>query len=162
MQYALEGIRRPERYQVLCVPPAILGEVWPYAGPFLLRGQLEIIPEMLPALKALRDQILLVHSNMAHVWVVLDTAGNKIVAALISQTLLSDERRIIWVSRMSGENILGWGKLLSDTLADYARKEHAEAVRFAGRKALKRAYRNVHIVRKIEGSRLYLYERAVS
>lgn len=145
--------------KIACVAPALLGEMWPHAGPLLLKGQLRITPNMHTALTVLNDLLAKVHKGQAQVWVAL--VDGKVAAAMLSEMYEDEGRRHVWVSRLGGERILAWGKALSDALTTYAKAENADGVRFYGRRALERAYRGVRVLDDL-GNNTMLYERAAS
>lgn len=133
--------------KVLPIFPGMLGQAWPFVGPLLLRGQIECTPaegtpaeQMHASLTELNKFIAKAHKGECIFWTIIDEDKRKVVAAMISELLIHKGDRVIWVSRMAGENIMSWGKQLTKTLTEHATGQGAVAVRFWGRKALLRAY----------------------
>lgn len=152
--------------KVVCIPPHMLGEMWPHIGGWLLKGQLAITPDMHAALLELLSYLLKVHAGRALAWIAVEEHSRRILAAMLSEIIAEGSdvpgrpaRKVIWVSRMGGEHILRWGHQLSETMAKYAKDEGADAVRFWGRKALLRAYTGCKIVGARDDG-INLFERA--
>ncbi len=146
---------------VCCIPPAMLGKLWGELGPMLVRGQLEITPNMRDALVALDGLLRKVHASggSTQIWAVFDDKQRKPVAALITELLLDGGEKYVWASRMSGENIGKWGAPISDALHEYAKDENAKAVRCVGRYGLRRVYTGATCVGEHDVKGNYIYER---
>ncbi|MBS0244092.1 MAG: hypothetical protein JSS20_18125, partial [Proteobacteria bacterium] len=90
------------KYRVECVHPALLGEMWPFIGPILLRGTLEATHgDMQEALTDLLSHVLAAHRGESVIWVAFDPTGAP-AAALITELIAEDGRKLVWVSRMAG------------------------------------------------------------
>ncbi len=144
--------------KVVCVPPDMLEEAWPHVGPLLLKGQLEMTGNMRQALRNLAGGLVEVLGRKVQVWAVCDDGAKRVLAAMASEIVVEDGRKVVWVTGMGGEKITRWGKPLSDRMAAFAKAEGCEAVRFAGRPALQRAYGSVRCVGEY-GDGLLLFER---
>lgn len=151
-----------DNIKVACVPPEMLGPMWPHIGPYLLRGQLEIAKgDLKTAMTELTVALLAAQAGHVQFWVVCDDDQKCAIAAMTSQIVEEDGKRVVWVTGMAGEDILRWGGEMSDRMADFAKEEGCRCYRFAGRAALRRAYRDVRIIGQHE-SGVHLFERAVS
>lgn len=149
------------KIEIVCVPPSMLGEMWPHIGPLLLRGQGEVTPNLKEALKALGMTLFDAQDGKKQIWAVCDTLTNKCIAAMVSEIVIEDGCKVVWVTSMGGGRILEWGRPMSDRMAAFAKAEGCECYRFTGRKALLRAYSNVKIVGDHETDGVHLFERAV-
>jgi hypothetical protein len=137
--------------------------MWVHVGGHLLKGQLAINGgDLQAALTALTDSILDIQAGRAQLWVAIDDDTKRVLAGMVSEVIVGDDgHKVVWVRGMGGEHIALWGRPLSDTMAAFANAEGCEAVRFAGRKGLLRAYPGVRIVGMHETG-APLYERRVS
>jgi len=139
----------------------MLGELWPHIGPLLLQGQLEIHGHLGRAMAALSNHLLEAQDGRAQVWTVIDHGAHECLAALITEIVEEDGKRVVWVSGMAGADILKWGGVTSDRMAEFARAEGCDCVRCAGRKALQRAYRDVRCIGAHESAEdVFIFERA--
>ena len=151
----MEGTTR-----IVCIPPDMLGAMWPHVGPVLLKGQTAADQTLRQALQAMSDGITSMQQGLLQLWAVIDDDAKRVVAALVTQILIDDDgAKVVWVSGLGGEDLARWGKQASDTIAAFAKAEGCAAFRFHGRKASLRVYRNVRIVGQQEPG-LYLFERA--
>lgn len=143
--------------RLVCIPPPMLGDMWPHVGPYLVKGEYALTGSMHAALTDLNNVLKAVHMRRANVWAVMDDYEGRVIAGLITELYEDEGRRFLWVSRMGGERIQRWGHALSETMNDYAKAENADCVRFYGRKALQRAYKYARPIDQID-SNTYLYE----
>ena len=145
---------------IACIPPDLIGQFWPLIGPSLLKGTMAIERSMSRTLKDLGECILRISQGLAQAWIVAEDDSKRILAAMISEITTDDAgRRVVFVSRMGGEEISQWGHALSERMAEFAAAEGCEAVLFYGRPALERAYTGVKVIGK-HASGAFLYERA--
>lgn len=146
----------------LCVPPHLLGEMWPHIGAHLLKGQLVVSGgDLKTALVELTHLLLDAQEGICQLWVVIDDAGKRVLAAMVSEIKIEDGAKVVWVTRMAGEGIARWGGPMSDAMAAFAKAEGCTCYRFTGRKGLLRAYRDVRIVGEYAKG-VHLFERAAS
>jgi hypothetical protein len=136
--------------------------MWPHIGAHLLKGQLVVAKgDLKEALVELTHTLLDAQEGLCQVWAVCDDAAKRVIAAMVSEIKIEGGERVVWVTRMSGGDIMRWGKPMSDAMAAFAKAEGCKRYLFSGRKALLRAYRDVRIVgQHAEG--VHLFERAVS
>jgi hypothetical protein len=148
--------------EIVCIPPNMIGDMWPHIGPLLLRGQLEITRGDLKT-AFVRTSIIAAGAceKTMQVWAVFDNDDDRVIACMVSEIREEDGQRIVWVQGMAGEGITRWGKAMSDRMARFALDEGCDCYRFAGRKALLRAYRDVRIIGEHEDG-VHLFERAAS
>ncbi len=158
MKMTLKNASAHPHLRIVCIPPHMLGDVWPAVGPWLLKGALTVTGDMKASLAALTKICLEVHEGKRLVWAVFD--DERVIAALETTIVEDGGKRWVWAGTMAGEDIRKWGGDVSDTLARFAKDEGCHYVRCTGRKALARVY-SARMVAPL-GKGQYIFERAVA
>lgn len=143
-----------DKISVFCVPPTMLGEVWPYAGEWVLRG-LSVAPERgaLETLDAIR-------SGEIQLWVICQSDPNIVLGTCLTQLVEHSSARVVAAYAMAGRDWRCWADKLCDEIVKFAKAEGRSGVRFAGRKGWMKAFERIKLVGHLPSGEA-LFERAV-
>lgn len=130
----------------------MIGAMWPVVAPHLLRG----LAASSGDLKALVDDIV---DGIANLWAI--TEDGDLLGTFVTAIVEDEHGRAVDVYCLAGTRIDLWGDLISDRMAEYARRNNCERVLFCGRKGLLRTYKGVRIVGE-HAPGIYQFEREVS
>lgn len=126
--------------KLMCVPPEMVAEVWPFVGQFIVsaavRGGGLHLPEVIERLPDAR----------ALLWVIEEDGA--FVAALITQVEAGDDGTCCRIVALGGSGASDWVHLISQ-IEDYARDEGCVRVRFEGRHGWRRHLPDYRVPRAV-------------
>lgn len=135
------------------VPLVLMDEMMPHLAHHLARGFEHV--KMDPI--ALAEEI---RADLTQVWAVFQ--DNRIVAAFLTSIhTMPDGTKTLDIFGLGGTAAPSWGSLLSDVMADFAKRNGCDRFVFAGRKAWERICKNVQIVGVLENDHMK-FERIVA
>ena len=147
--------------RVDCVPPFMVGAMWPVIGPLLTAGLLAGGDDLETVERVLREAMDGVFEGSCHIWVATEGQPPQILGAFGSRICIDHQgRKVLEVSALGGKNLLRWGKALTRRLAEFGQLEGCEVLQGYGRRALVRVYENAQIVGKTPNG-LSILERAL-
>jgi hypothetical protein len=152
---------KAEDLRIVCIAPAMIGQMWPLISPWLLKAQLAMGNSLRDAMETLTEGTVAAAEGRYQLWAILDHDSRRCLGAFVTEIIEERGKKLVWVTSLAGEGILRWGPLLSERMAEFAKAEGCKAIRFAGRKGLLRAYRKVRIVDDYD-AQSFVFERAVS
>lgn len=120
-----------------CVPPSLVGDVWPFVSERLLAA----MRGGTGSFKILESDVL---SGGALLWVAMQ--GEKIVTAAVTQIGLGVDGKVCEIVACGGTDTLHHLHLLKK-IEDYARNENCHATRIIGRKGWIRALPDYKAIR---------------
>ena len=146
----------------ICLPPVLLGALWPQVAPKLLTGIAASIDDPEELEPTFRKAVDAVFDGLAQLWAIFNEEPRPHVRAVFITRIVVDEdgRKVVDAIALSGEGIKEWGGPVSDQMTEFARAEGCEAVSFCGRRALIRVYNDVTLIGERPDG-LAIFERTV-
>lgn len=126
-------MRSKDKIELMCVPPAMFGQVWKYAGHILLEG-MAAAPDVpvLGSIDACRNGTM-------QLWLIT-RGGSELLGAFLTQIVdFADDGRWVSLFALAGDDMPAWVRPLGERMDEFARAEGARGFRFCGRKAWHRA-----------------------
>lgn len=142
------------KVKIFCIPPSMVGEAWPAAGEWLLRGLAERnAMGVLETIDRCRD-------GTFQLWLIGDVQGAEALGACVSEIITMDDGRFVAIYALAGKRAGEWANMLADELVRFAAAEGCKGIRFAGRKGWARVLKGVREVGEIQGHTVF--ERAAA
>lgn len=145
----------PSEVKINKVPEQHIRTIWPLAQPWLTKGLSAAHDlSMSAVIRGLLD-------GYDQLWIVVD--GKDVIGSFLTSVHQGDDDtpdRFLAVYALGGERAPEWAAALGDTITDYAKHKHCEAVRFVGRPGWGRLVPHVQPLSKAN-EREHIYERAV-
>lgn len=131
-----------ERPSLICVDPALIGEVWPHVEPLLSEAYTRFGSQ--DERRTIEADVLEGRSLLWVAW----SDNRKIEAALVTDLVKEDGELICRLRALAGRSLRRWIKLLG-LIEEYANKEGCATVRYFGRQGwramLGSDYRVTHV-----------------
>lgn len=114
-------------YEVLLAPIEIVEDLWP-----------QVVDHIDSALKHSNGEYLsndildLIISRQIHLWCVVD--GKEIVAAYTTQLRIYPQLKTLLVLTIGGSGLFKWGRLVEDSLYQFAKLQNCSILEVYGRK----------------------------
>lgn len=148
------------RGNIICVPPALVAELWPIIGPQLLRGLMAGGDDLEVVENGFRDALEGVFDNTHQVWIITEDGPPRIRATFGTRIFIDEQhRKVLEVSALGGEGIKEWGVPATQRMVEFGRAEGCDVLLGYGRPALARVYENMKIVGNTRN--LAILERAL-
>lgn len=136
--------------QILCVAPDLVDRMAEAAHDLLARG-LATAPEATFA-----EHLQRVRDGKALLWVAL--RSDRLLAAFLTEIVQGDGAKWVGVYGMAGVQVHAWRNAIRDRLVQFAAEEGCDCIRFAGRAAWGRIFRDCSVIGAADGQAIF--ERA--
>lgn len=136
--------------KILCVAPDLVDDMASAAHEMLARG-LATAPEATFA-----EHLQRVRDGKALLWVAL--RSDRLLAAFLTEIVQGDGAKWVGVYGMAGVQVHAWRNAIRDRLVAFAAEEGCDCIRFAGRAAWGRIFRDCSVIGAADGQAIF--ERA--
>lgn len=140
------------KVQLLCVPPDMVEHMAGIAHDLLERG-LATAPE-----HSFAEHIERARAGSAQLWVAV--RSNKVLAAFLTEIHKGPSARFVDVYGLGGVNVSIWRDAMREALVSFAAEEGCDCIRFAGRAAWGRIFRDCKLIQERDGQAIF--ERAAA
>lgn len=140
------------KVEILCVPPELVDRMAEAAHDLLARG-LATAPE-----RSFAEHIEAVKDGKAQMWVAL--RSDRLLAAFLTEIVRGPEVKFVGVFGMGGVQVNIWRDALREVLVPFAAAERCDCIRFAGRAAWGRIFRDCRVIGSERGETIF--ERAAA
>lgn len=138
--------------KILCVAPDLVDRMAEAAHDLLARG-LATAPE-----RTFAEHLQRVRDGKALLWVAL--RSDRLLAAFLTEIVQGDGAKWVGVYGMAGVQVHAWRNAIRDRLVRFAAEEGCDCIRFAGRAAWGRIFRDCRIIGEERGEAIF--ERAAA
>lgn len=135
------------KVQLLCVPPDMVEHMAGIAHDLLERG-LATAPE-----HSFAEHIERARVGSAQLWVAV--RSGKVLAAFLTEIRKGPSERFVDVFGLGGVNVSIWRDAMREALVPFAAEEGCDCIRFAGRAAWGRIFRDCKLIKEMDGQAIF-------